>query len=180
MSDPRAAFLAGDRLDDVALFLADTYVDDERLKSYGEPVEDGVVIVVDGERGRNAFAAATNTDAMGFARAAMDREGVIDESLTSGTCPDSSADGSSEPSAVSQADGSEPTAACEDGRSEPTAVSEGDDGAESAAHSVQFVFAFAEAENQDVGGIYAEGDVVHAYAQCACGTAYSDRWTIDE
>jgi hypothetical protein len=31
-----------------------------------------------------------------------------------------------------------------------------------------------------VGGVYAEGDVVHAYAQCACGTAYSDRWVVDD
>lgn len=50
---------------------------------------------------------------------------------------------------------------------------------ESGPHDPTFVFAFAEAQNEEVGGIYAEGDVVHAYASCACGTAYSDRWVVD-
>lgn len=45
-----------------------------------------------------------------------------------------------------------------------------------ADHDVRFVFAFSEEQNEDVGGLYAEGDVVHAYALCECGTAYSDRW----
>ena len=143
----REAFLAGERLEDVALFLATDYVDDDRLAGYGEAVDDGVVIVVDGERGRNAFKAATGTDAMGFARAAMEHEGLIDGDLTGGTCPE------------------EPPADDE--------VTEGDD-----EHGVQFIFAFAEAQNEEVGGIYADGDVIHAYAQCRCGTAYSDRWTI--
>jgi hypothetical protein len=31
-----------------------------------------------------------------------------------------------------------------------------------------------------VGGLYAEGAVVHAYAHCECGTSYSDRWVVDE
>ena len=44
------------------------------------------------------------------------------------------------------------------------------------AHEVQFVFAFVEAENPEAGGRYAEGDVVHAYAQCTCGEQYADRW----
>ena len=139
MTDPRTEFLAGERLEDVALFLADSYVADDRLTEYGTSLEDGVVIVVDGERGRNAFKAATGTDAMEFARQAMEHEGVIDDDLTGGTCPD-----------------------------EP-------DGGD---HAVQFIFAFAEAQNEEVGGIYADGDVVHAYAHCSCGAAYSDRWTI--
>jgi len=43
-------------------------------------------------------------------------------------------------------------------------------------HYVTFVFAFAEAQNEGVGGIYAEGDVVHGYAACACGETFSDKW----
>lgn len=43
-------------------------------------------------------------------------------------------------------------------------------------HAPRFVFAFAEERNEEVGGIYAEGDVIHAYAVCECGTAYSERW----
>ncbi len=43
-------------------------------------------------------------------------------------------------------------------------------------HAVQFIFAFAEEQNEEVGGIYADGDVIHAYAQCACGETYADKW----
>jgi hypothetical protein len=43
----------------------------------------------------------------------------------------------------------------------------------------RFVFAFAEEQNEEAGGQYAEGDVVHAYARCTCGAAYSDRWVAD-
>ena len=141
MSNPREEFLAGERLEDVALFLADSYVSDDRLEQFGDRVDDGTLIVVDGERGRNAFQAATGTGAMEFAKSAMSTEGEIDDDLTGGRCPDA-------------ADG------------EP--------------HAVQFVFAFAEEQNEEVGGIYAEGDVVHAYAQCTCGTAFSDRWNVSE
>ncbi|MFB1063840.1 DUF5807 family protein [Natrinema sp. H-ect4] len=141
MSDQREAFLAGERLEDVALFLADSYVSDERLEEFGERVDDGTLIVIDGERGRNAFQAATGTGAMEFAKSAMSNEGEIDDDLTGGHCPDAAAD---------------------------------------EEHEIQFVFAFAEAQNEEVGGIYAEGDVVHAYAQCTCGTAFSDRWNVGE
>ncbi|MYL17831.1 hypothetical protein GLW36_14400 [Halorubrum terrestre] len=55
----------------------------------------------------------------------------------------------------------------------------GDDGAGD-DHEVQFVFAFAEAQNEEVGGLYAEGDVVHAYAHCTCGESYSHKWVIGE
>ena len=135
-------FLAGERHDDVALFLAEHYVEDERLKQFGERVDGGTVIVVDGERGRNAFEAATGTPAMAFAGTAMNREGDVADDLSDGTCPDDSN------------------------------VDKHDD------HEVQFVFAFTEVANEDVGGIYGEGDVLHAYAQCTCGTAYSDRWVL--
>lgn len=138
MSDVLSEFRAAERPDDVALFLADSFVDDDRLERFGERVEGGVVIVVDGESGRSAFEAATGTGAMEFARTAMDREGEIDDDLTAGSCPDGAGE-----------------------------------------HAPEFVFAFAEERNKEVGGIYAEGDVIHAYAKCSCGTAYSDRWVAD-
>jgi hypothetical protein len=46
-------------------------------------------------------------------------------------------------------------------------------------HYLEFVFGFAEERNEGVGGIYAEGDVVHAYAACACGTTFSDKWVAE-
>lgn len=49
-----------------------------------------------------------------------------------------------------------------------------------ADHAVRFVLAFAEAENPEVGGRYAEGDVVHAYAHCACGENYSHKWVVGD
>ncbi|TYL38623.1 hypothetical protein CV102_11430 [Natronococcus pandeyae] len=144
MSNPRAEFLAGERPDDVALFLADSYVSDERFEKFGDAVENGIVMIVDGESGRNAFKAATDTDAMGFAKTAMQQEGEITDDLTGGNCPDAG------------------------------------DEADSEEHEPQYIFAFAEEQNEDVGGIYAEGAVVHAYAQCTCGTSYSDRWNATD
>jgi hypothetical protein len=130
-------FLAGDRLEDVALFLSEEYLDEDgRLADHGDPVDGGVVLVVDGDRGRDLFAAGTGMDAMAFARGAMETDGRIDRDLAGGDPPDG-------------------------GR-------------------VQFVFAFAEAQNEEVGGIYAEGDVVHAYAKSSEGAAFSDRWVVGD
>ncbi|WP_251341445.1 DUF5807 family protein [Haloplanus halophilus] len=139
MSDPELdAFLAGERLDHVALFLTDDYLDDEgALADHGAPVDGGVVLVVPGEKGRRLFSAGTGMDAMAFAKEAMDAEGDIDPGLTGGVCPD-----------------------CGEGAA--------------------FVLAFAEAQNEEVGGIYAEGDVIHAYAACPAGTAFSDRWVVGD
>jgi hypothetical protein len=137
----RDAFLAGERPEDVAFFLAEDAVDDlGKLEDYGESVPGGIVIVVDGDDGRNAFQAATGKDPMAFAKQAMAEEGVVSPSLTGGTCPEG----------------------------------EGPD------HGTRFVFAFAEEENEEVGGLYGEGDVIHAYAQCECGTAYSQKWVAGE
>ncbi|WP_276255659.1 DUF5807 family protein [Halomontanus rarus] len=144
-TDKRESFLAGERPEDVALFLAESYVSDDRLEQFGERIDDGVLIVVDGERGRNAFKAATGTGAMEFAGSAMGTEGIVDGDLTGGTCPEAA----------------------------------GEDAAADEDHHAQFVFAFAEEQNEEVGGLYADGAVIHAYAQCACGTAYSDRWTLE-
>ncbi len=137
-SDSVREFLAGNRLDDVALFLSDEY-GTEKLTQLGEPVENGVVIVVSGEKGRGAFSAATGMDTMEFARTAMNRDGEIAPLLNGGDCPEAGPD-----------------------------------------HAVRFVFAFAEAENENVGGLYAEGDVIHAYAHCACGTSYSHKWVVGD
>jgi hypothetical protein len=132
-------FLAGERLEDVALYLAEDQLDEAgKLAEAGEQQENGVVLVVPGEQGRRMFQAGTGMDAMEFAKEAMGEEGEIDRGLAGGSCP----------------------------------------GGDDEDHEVQFVFAFAEAENPEVGGLYAEGDVIHAYAQCACGEAYSQKWVV--
>lgn len=159
VTDAADAFLAGERPEDVAVFLADRVVDDpDPLLEYGERVggegsaegspgavdgsdeSTGVLLVLDGETGRDVFETATGVEAMAFAGSAMGTEGTIHPDLAGGTCPE---------------------------------AAEGED------HGVRYVLAFAEAENPDAGGQYAEGDVLHAYAKCACGTAYSDRRVLD-
>lgn len=50
------------------------------------------------------------------------------------------------------------------------------DSDEDGEHTTKFVFAFVEGQNEDVGGLYAQGDVVHAYGKCSCGVAYSEKW----
>lgn len=135
-----AEYLAGERLDDVALFLTHEYLDSEgKLPNMGEEVENGYILVVPGDDGRRAFAAGTGMDAMQFAKTAMDTDGDIDQDLSGGVCPDAAPDEN---------------------------------------HETKFIFSFAEAQNEEVGGIYEDGDVVHAYAKCTCGTAYSDRWVV--
>ena len=52
--------------------------------------------------------------------------------------------------------------------------------AEGGEHDLRIVFSFAEAQNEEAGGLYAAGDVIHAYAQCSCGVAYSDKWLAGE
>lgn len=135
----REEFLSGTRPDDVAIYLSRSVVDDiGKLAEYGEAVADGIVLVVPGESGRNAFSKVAGTDAMAFAKEAMDEEGEIDADLTGGSCP-----------------------ACD-------------------KNEIRYVFSFAEEQNDEVGGLYAEGDVIHAYARCGCGTAFSDRWVAGE
>lgn len=134
-----AEFIAGERPEDVAIYLAEDVVDDlGKLADYGEETDAGIVLVVPGESGRNAFSKVAGKDAMAFAKEAMGEEGEIDADLAGGACPACGSD---------------------DGR---------------------FTFAFSEEKNEEVGGIYAKGDVIHAYAQCPCGTAFSDRWVAGE
>lgn len=139
---PREAFLAGERPDDVAIFLADAHLENaSALAERAERVEEGYVLVVDGGTGQRLFPRIAGEGAMAFARSATAREGRVAADLTDGECPD---------------------AAAED------------------AHVLRYVLAFAQEQTEDVGGPYAAGDVIHAYAQCACGTAYSDRWVVGE
>lgn len=140
--DKLEAFLAGDRLDDVAIFLTHEFLDDQgKIANMGEAVEDGVVLVVPGERGRALLPKLVGEDAMEFASGAMGTESHVERDLTGGDCPDAEEEGE---------------------------------------HAAELVFAFAEDENEEVGGKYGEGDVIHAYARCTCGTAYSDRWVVGE
>ena len=144
MTDDRlAAFLDGDRTEDVAIYLsADRVSNLEAVLDHpsAHPEDGGVVLVVDGDTGRSVFERFTGEDAMSFAGEAMGREGRIDPALADGRCPDGA---------------------------------EGD-------HEPVFVFSFAEGQNAEVGGLYERGDVIHAYAQCSCGTAYADKWVADE
>lgn len=147
------AFLAGDRLDDVVFYVSDAFLDDDsRLREVGTETDGGVLLVLDGETGRSAFQAGTGMGAMEFAKEAMAAEGEIARSLDGGECP-----------FAGDADG--------DGEGEDT---DDDD------HEVRFVFAFAEGENPEVGGLYAEGDVIHAYAHCTCGESYSRKWVVGD
>jgi hypothetical protein len=138
----RQEFLAGERPEDVLMYFAGDAVSDVGSladTANGERVDDGAVVVVDGEQGRSAFQNVTGRDPMQFAQEAMDVDGTVDADCTGGACP--------------AADATD-------------------------THEARFVFAFAEEENEQVGDLYAEGDVVHAYVSCSCGQAYSDRWVV--
>ena len=146
----REEFLAGERLEDVLVYLArDAVGDPDALAAHAEAVEDGLVLVMPGDQARGVFQEAAGIDPMAFAREAGATEGHVDSDLTGARCP----------AAGEGADGTDPP---------------GTD------HAVRFIFAFAEGENEEAGGLYAEGDVIHAYVSCACGTSYSDRWVAGE
>jgi len=141
MATAREAFLAGRRPEDVHIYLHEDAVSDiEALTEYGERVEDGIVLVLDGEQARGVFQRATGIDPMAFAREAMDTDGDVDRDCAGGVCP----------------------------------AGEGDD------HQARFVFAFAEEQNEEAGGLYAEGPVIHGYVSCACGESYSEKWVASE
>jgi len=138
-----AEFLAGERVDDVLFFLHEDAVSNpEALADYADDVDDGLVLVLPGDNGRDACQSATGIDPMGLAQAAMKTEGVVHDDCTDANCP--------------------------------VAEEEPDEN-----HTTKFVFAFAEEQNEEVGGLYAEGDVIHAYAVCACGERYSDKWVVE-
>jgi hypothetical protein len=139
MGAARREFLAGDRPDDILIYLReDGIADPAELAELGERTDDGVVLVLPGPEGRQAFESATGLDPMSFAGTAMDTDGYVHRDATGGDCPEGDGPG----------------------------------------HGARFVFAFAEAQNEDVGGKYGEGDVVHAYAACDCGATYSEKWVV--
>lgn len=143
MDDQRRAFLAGERPEDVLIYLNEGGVSNsESLTEHGERVDDGVVLVLAGDRGRRVFEQIAGVPAMTFAGAAMDADGEISAGCTSGVCPNT--------------------------QSNPDGV-----------HHIRVLLAFAEQQNEEAGGLYAEGDVIHAYAGCLCGTTYSDRWVTN-
>lgn len=135
----REDFLAGERPSDIHIFLhEDSFSNSEALEAHGERVDDGIVLVMDGDQARSVFQQATGIDPMALAQDAMKEDGSVTEDCTKATCP------------------------------------EGDD------HAPKFIFAFAEEQNEEVGGIYANGPVIHAYVACECGTRYSDKWVVDD
>ena len=139
----RSAFLAGERPEDVAIYLAEDALENaDALAERAERVDGGYVLVLRGERAREVFSVITGAPPMEFAQEASEREGAVDRALTGGDCPEGEGD-----------------------RRSP--------------HQPRFVLAFVQERTDDAGGLYAEGDVVHAYAQCACGVAYSDRWLAE-
>jgi hypothetical protein len=141
MADRLDAFLAGERTEDVAFYLHEEGVGDvDALADVGVRTDEGVVLVLPGEEGREAFQRATSLNPMNFAGMAMDTEGEVARDLTAGTCP----------------------------------AGDGED------HYAKFVFAFAEEHHPEMEGLYAEGDVLHAYAACACGETYSEKWLAGE
>lgn len=140
MTSDREAFLAGDRPEDVYVFLSSDAVSDPgALADFGEEVEGGIALVMPGDEARSAFQTAVGIDPMAFAKQAMGTEGEVDADLAGGECP-----------------------------------------ADVEEHDTRFVFAFAEEQNDEVGGLYAEGDVIHAYVSCSCGESYSDKWVAGE
>ena len=156
----RKAFFAGERPDDVLVYVAARAVSGiEALADRGERTEKGVAFVLDGERGRRVAERVLGTDPMDLASAAMNREGELDLVSLAGTCPAAEVDTGVDGASTADDVGSD---------------TDIDDG--SSAHALRGVFAFAEERNPEAGGIYAEGDVIHAYAVCTCGTVYSDRW----
>ncbi|MFB6178929.1 MAG: DUF5807 family protein [Halorientalis sp.] len=162
MDEKREQFLAGERPDDVLLFFNEAAVDGmDRLAEVGERVDDGVVIILPGEEGRAAFQRATGVDPMQLAGSAMYNESEIARDCTDGVCTERA-----ERRSANQSSGES---------SEPR-----DTDADDGDHWPKFVFGFAEEQNEEVGDIYAEGDVIHAYALCDCGTAYSDKWVAGE
>ena len=86
----RDEFLAGDRPDEVVLYLADETTEGSGLADHGLETDAGVLLVLPGDQGRQAFSAGTGVDAMTFAGQAMGTEGdvaatVVTAQTTTGT-----------------------------------------------------------------------------------------------
>ncbi len=84
----REAFLAGERPETVQIYLHEAVVSNpDALLDHGRQVADGIVLLLDGQRGRQTFQTATGIDPMALAREAMDTDGVVDPDCAGGTCP---------------------------------------------------------------------------------------------
>ncbi|ELZ47268.1 hypothetical protein C463_03088 [Halorubrum californiense DSM 19288] len=143
-------FLAGERLDDVVFYVSDAYLDDDSRLRNVGTETDGGVRLI--LDGETGRSAFQAGTGMGAMEFAK-------------TAMDAEGD-----IARSLDDGACPFA---DGSDD---AGEGPDD----DHDIQFIFAFAEAQNEEVGGLYAEGDVVHAYAHCTCGESYSHKWVVGD
>jgi len=63
MTSDREQFLAGERPTDVHIYLHEDSVSDlDALEAHGERVDDGIVLVMDGEKARGVFQTATGID----------------------------------------------------------------------------------------------------------------------
>jgi len=149
MNDTRRAFLAGERLDDVLLYFNAADVDG--LDRLAEV----------GERVESgAVLVLDGTEG----RSAFQRATGVDP-MSLPNMADRVADGIARD--------------CTGGTCPDDPATEADAADADDPHRVKFLFAFAEGQNEDVGDIYAEGDVIHAYAVCTCGTVYSERWVAE-
>ncbi|MFB6147240.1 MAG: DUF5807 family protein [Halobacteriaceae archaeon] len=91
----RAAYLAGERPGDVALYVPDRTVDDPSTLADHDDADrlaDGSLLVVDGERGRRVLARLVGGDPMEFAQEAGRAESPVARDLTGGTCPEAGQD----------------------------------------------------------------------------------------
>jgi len=164
MDDNREAFLAGERPDDVHAYIAAEAVSDlDALEAHGERVEGGVVFVLDGERARGLFQRTAGIDPMQLASRAMGTDGRVDPDCAGGECPFDPGD----------ADGGSGDVGADESATGDATDDRGGD-----RHAPRFIFAFAEKQNEAVGGLYAEGDVIHAYVACSCGEYYADKWVV--
>ncbi|MEF8775316.1 MAG: DUF5807 family protein [Haloarculaceae archaeon] len=90
----REEFLAGDRLEDVLVYLSREAVGNpDALADHAEEVPGGLVLVVPGEEARSVFQQAAGVDPMAFAREAGGTEGDIAADLTGATCPEQDGEG---------------------------------------------------------------------------------------
>lgn len=84
----REAFLAGRRPADVHIYLHEDVVSNpSALATHGELVDDGVVLVLDGEQARGVFQETTGIDPMALAGDARATEGDVDRDCAGATCP---------------------------------------------------------------------------------------------
>lgn len=152
-------FLAGRAPDHVVIVLADSVLEEPDVPDeYAERVDGGLALVLGGATGREVFQRLAGEDPMAFARSAGDRDGRVERDLSGGDCPAAGAGGES--------------GARADGDADDGVAVQSDD------HHPRLLLSFAEPRNEEVGGLYAEGPVVHAYVECACDTRYADRWVV--